>query len=408
MSETLRCTCVIAGGGPAGVMLGYLLARAGVHTVVLEKHRDFLRDFRGDTVHPSTLEVMDQLGLLDDFLQRPHQQLDRISISVGGRSIPFADFRHLPTRCRFIAFMPQWDFLDFLAERGRRYAGFDLRQQVEVTGLIEQQGRITGLRATTPQGELEVHADLVIGADGRQSIVRESAGLGVEDLGAPIDVLWMRLAHAPGDPQASFGYLNHGRMMVTLDRGDYWQCAYLIAKNSYQAIRAQGLPALRGSIARIAPFLQDRVGELQDWDAIKLLSVRVDRLHRWWRPGLLCIGDAAHALSPVGGVGINLAIQDAVAAANLLAAPLRAGRLDDAALAAVQARREKPTRWVQRAQVLVHDRLITRVLSSEGEFTPPWPLRLFAHLPLLRRIPARLVGLGLMRERVQTAEQTLA
>ncbi len=397
-----RVTCCIAGGGPAGIMLGFLLARAGVAVLVLEKHRDFLRDFRGDTIHPSTLQIMHELGLLEAFLARPHQQVRELRGIVGDTEIKLADFRHLPTRCKFIALMPQWEFLNFLAEAGGRFPGFHLGMESEVTDLVEEAGRIVGLRAQTPDGPIEVRADLVIGADGRHSIVRERAGLTVNNLGAPIDVLWMRLSKQPGDPGQSAGRINYGRMLVTLDRGDYWQCAFVIRKGGFDAIRERGLAGFRDDIVRIAPFLRDRVAELHDWDDIKLLTVAVDRLERWWRPGLLCIGDCAHAMSPIGGVGINLAIQDAVATGNILARPLRDGRLTDADLQAVQRRRTLPTRLIQGMQVAVQQRILDPVIGSDKPIAAPWPLRLFNRLPWLARIPARLIGVGFRPEHVRS------
>ncbi len=396
-----RVTCCIAGGGPAGIMLGFLLARAGVAVLVLEKHRDFLRDFRGDTIHPSTLQIMHELGLLEAFLARPHQQVRELRGIVGDTEIKLADFRHLPTRCKFIALMPQWEFLNFLAEAGGRFPGFHLGMESEVTDLVEEAGRIVGLRAQTPDGPIEVRADLVIGADGRHSIVRERAGLTVNNLGAPIDVLWMRLSKQPGDPGQSAGRINYGRMLVTLDRGDYWQCAFVIRKGGFDAIRERGLAGFRDDIVRIAPFLRDRVAELHDWDDIKLLTVAVDRLERWWRPGLLCIGDCAHAMSPIGGVGINLAIQDAVATGNILAQHLRDGRLTDADLQAVQRRRTLPTRLIQGMQVAVQQRILDPVIGSDKPIAAPWLLRLFNHLPWLARIPARLIGVGFRPEHVR-------
>ena len=291
-----RATCVIAGGGPAGIMLGLLLARAGVNVLVLEKHRDFLRDFRGDTIHPSTLEIMHELGLLEAFLARPHQEVRELRGIIGASEIRLADFTHLPTRCKFIALMPQWDFLNFLAEAGGRFPGFHLRTEAEVTGLVEECGRIVGVQGHSPEGPFEVRADLVVGADGRHSVVRERAGLRVTNLGAPIDVLWMRLSKRPGDPGQTLGRINHGRMLVTLDRGDYWQCAFVIRKGGFDEVRERGLASFRDDIVRIAPFLGDRVAELDDWENVKLLTVAVDRLERWWRPGLLCIGDCAHAM----------------------------------------------------------------------------------------------------------------
>jgi 2-polyprenyl-6-methoxyphenol hydroxylase-like FAD-dependent oxidoreductase len=400
-AEVVRTTCCIAGGGPAGMMLGFLLARAGVDVVVLEKHRDFLRDFRGDTIHPSTLEVMHELGLLDEFLRLPHQEVRQLQGVIGDTSIRIADFTHLPTRCRFIALMPQWDFLNFLAEKARRYPSFHLRMQAEATELIEDGGRVTGLRATTPAGTLVVQADLVVGADGRHSTVRRCAGLEVEDIGAPIDVLWMRLPRRPSDGTAPLGRFGAGKIFIMLDRGDYWQCAYVIPKGGFEEIKAKGLDAFRAAVAEIAPQFGDRVRELASWDDIKLLTVKIDRLRRWHRPGLICIGDAAHAMSPVGGVGINLAVQDAVAAANILAAPLRAGTLRERDLAAVERRRRFPTRATQRMQVFMQNNLLRAVLASQAAPSPPWPLRLIGRYPLLQRIPARLVGMGFRPEHVR-------
>jgi 2-polyprenyl-6-methoxyphenol hydroxylase-like FAD-dependent oxidoreductase len=314
----MRTRCCIAGGGPAGMMLGFLLARMGVDVVVLEKHADFLRDFRGDTIHPSTLEVMYELGIVEDFLRRPHQEVRQLKGQIGNETIAVADFTHLPTHCKFLGLMPQWDFLDFIVEQARRYPSFHLKMQAEVTGLLEEGGRVVGVRARTPEGTLEVRADLTIGADGRHSVVRERAGLSVLNLGAPMDVLWMRVSRQPTDPGQTFGRFDTGRILVFLNREDFWQVAYVIPKGKADEMRQQGLPAFRQELVRLAPFLESRVEELRDWDDIKLLTVAVDRLRRWFRPGLLCIGDAAHAMSPIGGVGINLAIQDAVATANIL------------------------------------------------------------------------------------------
>ena len=397
-----RVTCCIAGGGPAGIMLGFLLARAGVAVLLLEKHRDFLRDFRGDTIHPSTLQIMHELGLLEALLALPHQEIHELRGIVGDSEIKLADFGHLPTRCKFIALMPQWDFLNFLAEAGGRFPGFHLGMESEVTDLVEEAGRVVGVRAQTPDGPIEIRADLVVGADGRHSVVRERAGLAVNDLGAPIDVLWMRLSKSPSDPSQSAGRINYGRMLVMLDRGDYWQCAYVIRKGGFDAIRERGVERFRDEIVRIAPFLRDRIAELRGWDDVKLLTVMVDRLERWWRPGLLCIGDCAHAMSPIGGVGINLAIQDAVAAANILAQPLQNGALADADLEAVQRRRSLPTRLIQGMQVAVQGRVLDRVLGSDKPIAAPWPLLLFNHLPWLARIPARLIGIGFRPEHVRS------
>ena len=373
--------CCIAGGGPAGMMLGLLLARAGVDVLVLEKHADFLRDFRGDTIHPSTLEVMHELGLLDDLQKLPHQKVPQLNGYFGGLALTIADFSHLPVRCPYLVFMPQWDFLNFLTEHASRYPPFKLRMQAEVTGLLEEDGRVVGLRATTPDGPLEVRASLVIGADGRHSVVRAQASLQVNEFGAPMDVLWFGLSRRPTDPEASMGRFDIGRIFITLNRGDYWQCGFVIPKGSVEQIREKGLPAFRAGVAQLAPFAADRVGELQDWNAIKLLTVKVDRLTQWYRPGLLCIGDAAHAMSPVGGVGINLAIQDAVAAANLLAAPLREGRLAIEDLRRVQQRRMLPTRLTQRMQLFIQNRIIRRVLGSTDRLVLPFAVKLLARFP---------------------------
>ena len=402
--ELASAQCCIAGGGPAGVMTGLLLARAGVDVLVLEKHADFFRDFRGDTLHPSTLELMYELGLDRELLRLPHQKVRELAFHVGARAFKVADFSHLPVRHPFIALMPQWDFLNFLAETGARYPAFRLRKNAEVTALVEHEGRITGLRAGTREGDLEVRADLVLGADGRHSTVREKAGLVVDEIGAPIDVLWFRLSRPPGDPEATMARLGAGHFMVMLNRGDYWQCGFVIAKGDGEKIKTRGLAAFRREVAELAPFLGARVEELRDWEAIKLLTVAIDRLRQWHRPGLLCIGDAAHAMSPVGGVGINLAIQDAVAAANILAAPLREGRAEPAQLAAVQARREWPARITQAVQVEVQKRILAPILGSRGEPQPPLLVRLLDRVPLLRRIPAYLVGIGVRPEHVRTAE----
>jgi len=400
MDPEVSVRCCIAGGGPAGIMLGFLLARAGISVLVLEKHADFLRDFRGDTIHPSTLEIMHELGILDEFLRRPHQEIRTLGAQIGDAFVEIADFTHLPTHCRFIAFMPQWDFLDFLADQAKRFPAFQLKMEAEARDLTVEKGLVTGLLATTPGGEIRVNADLVVAADGRHSTLRERAGLDVVDLGAPMDVLWMRLSRRPGDPGQTLGRVDTGRIFVMLNRDDYWQCAFVIPKGGFDEIRARGLPALRQEIAGLAPHLRDRVDELKDWSDVKLLSVSVDRLRAWHRPGLLCIGDAAHAMSPIGGVGINLAIQDAVAAANILIPRLLRGSVSQRDLEAVQRRREFPTRATQRLQVVLQNRVIGRVLASTAKMSPPFAVRLLGWMPLLRRLPARLIGLGFRPEHV--------
>jgi 2-polyprenyl-6-methoxyphenol hydroxylase-like FAD-dependent oxidoreductase len=403
-NSTVTTKCCIAGGGPAGMMLGFLLARAGVDVVVLEKHADFFRDFRGDTIHPSTLELMYELGLLDEFLMLPHQKLDRLAVQVGEERVRMIDLTHLPTHCKYIALMPQWDFLNFLAAHGKRYKGFDLRMQADATGLIEEGGRVVGLRARTPDGELTIRADLVVGADGRHSTVRAAAGFKSDDYGAPMDVLWFRLPRKETDETVTFGHIEAGAMMIMLNRGDYWQCAFVIPKGGIDRVQADGLDAFRKRVVMMSPFLADRASELRSWDDIKLLTVTVDRLRQWWRPGLLCIGDAAHAMSPIGGVGINLAIQDAVAAANRLAAPLKAGTVSDDDLSAVQARRTFPVRFTQALQLTMQNQIIRRALASTQKPKPPLLLKLFDMIPLLRRIPGRLLAVGVRPEHIHTPD----
>jgi len=400
--SSMTTQCCIAGGGPAGMMLGLLLARAGVSVVVLEKHTDFLRDFRGDTIHPSTLELMYELGVLADFLKLPHQQVRELRGQIGEATIPIADFTALASHSRFLALMPQWDFLDFLARQAAAYPTFELRMESEVTGLIEQGERIAGVEVSVRGVSVQVHASLVVGADGRGSLVRERAGLRVQDMGAPMDVLWFRLPRRASDPTDTLGRFDPGKILVQINRGEHWQCAYVIAKGSLEQVRERGLEAFRAAIARAMPYAADRVGELRSWDDLKLLTVRVDRVAKWSRAGLLCIGDAAHAMSPVGGVGINLAIQDAVAAANLLWRSLRDNRLTAADLDRVQARREFPTRITQAMQVLIQNRIITPVLGVDRPLSTPLPLRLLARWRWLRRIPARLIGLGVRPEHIRS------
>jgi 2-polyprenyl-6-methoxyphenol hydroxylase-like FAD-dependent oxidoreductase len=400
-----RVVCLVAGAGPAGVMLGYLLARSGIEVWVLEKHADFFRDFRGDTIHPSTLEVMHELGLLDALLALPHTELRTVKGQVGTDLITLADFSRLPARCPFIAFMPQWDFLNFLVTAGRRFPAFHVAMEAEVIDLIAEDDRIAGVRVRVRGGVADVRADLVIGADGRTSIVRERAGLPVDRFGAPMDVLWLRVPKLPGDEPQPLGRVAAGRFLVMIDRAEYWQCAFLIPKGTVDALHARGLAALRHEIADVAPFLGHRLEALTDWNDVKLLTVVVDRLRTWWRPGLLCLGDAAHAMSPIGGIGINLAIQDAVAAANVLVPRFAAGRVTVDDLARIERRRTWPTRVTQRVQITIQNNLIAPILqgaASGRALRAPWPLRLAQRVPAVRRLLARFVGLGVRPEHVET------
>jgi 2-polyprenyl-6-methoxyphenol hydroxylase-like FAD-dependent oxidoreductase len=489
--QKINVRCCIVGGGPAGMVLAYLLARAGVEVLVLEKHADFLRDFRGDTIHPSTLELMYELGLLDELLKVPHDELRELAAEINGVKLIVGDFTHVPGHCKFIALMPQWDFLNFMSDHAKRYPEFNLRMQAEVTDVITEGDRIIGVRAKTQLGPVEIRAELVIGADGRHSVVRQKAGLEVETFGSPIDVLWMHISRKPGDPPQTFGHIDSGRILVMIQRGEYWQCAFVIPKGAFNAIREKGLPAFREDIVRLQPFLRGREQELNTWDDVKLLTVIIDRLKKWHRPGLLCIGDSAHAMSPIGGVGINLAIQDAVAAANILAPAFQRGTtpgtipvidaiseailpakgalpaaiamglapaladapaagvnatfnpglfrsgVDEASprpgssaasvaaparasgtpsqepayssvteddLAAVQRRREFPTRMMQRIQVAIQNRVISRVLSANKQIEIPLVVKLLRSFPVLRRIPAYIVGIGFRPEHVETQD----
>ena len=394
-----QTTCCIVGGGPAGVMLGYLLARSGVEVTVLEKHADFFRDFRGDTVHPSTLDVMHELGLLDGLLALRHEQLSNVSGVIGDYVFEAADFRHLPTHCKFVALMPQWDFLKFLSERAARFPGFQLRMQHEAVDLLRDGDRFNGVRVLTPGGEREIHADLVIACDGRHSVMRRSAGLEVVEHGVPIDVLWFRISRRGDDPEHLLGNINYGKVLIMINRNEYFQAGLLIRKGSFEEVKASGLDAFRETIREIAPYVGGRVEELKDWDQIKLLSVQINRVREWYKPGLLCIGDAAHAMSPAGGVGINLAIQDAVATARLLAAPLRLRRVTGADLASVQRRRELPTRVTQNIQVLAHKGL-SHAFKNSGPATAPWQLKLIVNVPGIQHLTGRMVGLGVRPEQV--------
>lgn len=370
--------------------------------MVLEKHRDFLRDFRGDTIHPSTLELIYELGWLEDLLKIPHQKVERVSAQIGSDTVAIADLSRLGTRCRFVALMPQWDFLNFLVDKARRYPTFRIEMEAQAEGLLERGDRVLGVQATTPSGSLTVRAGLTVGADGRHSVVRARAGLHVLDRGAPMDVLWMRISRQPSDPERTFGHVEPGRMLVMLNRRDYWQCAYLIAKGEADRVRAKGLPAFREELVKLTPYFADRVDQLKTWDDVSVLTVRVDRLEKWSRPGLLCIGDAAHAMSPVGGVGINLAIQDAVAAANLLSAPLRRGAASDRDLARVQGRRNFPTRATQWLQIAIQEQIIRRVLAANEPLRAPWPMKLLGASSWVRSIPARVIGVGFRPEHVAT------
>ena len=400
--QTLETTCCIVGGGPAGIMLGYLLARKGVAVTVLEKHRDFFRDFRGDTVHPSTLELMYELGLLQDFLRLPHQELTGIGGVFGNFVFTAADFKHVPTHCKFVALMPQWDFLNFLTTHAWKFSSFDLRMEHEAVGLIRDGDRIVGVEAQTPDGPAEIRADLVVGCDGRHSVIRKAAQLDLIEFGVPIDVLWFHLSRRGSDPEQLLGNFNYGRALVLINRDKYFQAGLLIRKGSFEGMKAAGLEAFRQTLLQIAPYLGDRVEELKDWDQIKLLSVQLNRLRQWYRPGLLCIGDAAHAMSPAGGVGINLAIQDAVATANLLSDALRERRVTEYLLAQVQRRREFPTRVTQRIQATVH-KMFDRLFRNPGPAKPPWQLKIAVRIPGVRRLLARAVGMGVRPEHIREA-----
>jgi 2-polyprenyl-6-methoxyphenol hydroxylase-like FAD-dependent oxidoreductase len=407
MANTLQTTCCIVGGGPAGVMLGYLLARRGVSVTILEKHKDFFRDFRGDTVHPSTLELMYEIGILDEFLGLPHQELRSISGVVGGYSFKVADFTHVPTHCKFVALMPQWEFLNFLSEQAKRFRSFDLRMEHEATDLFRENGKIAGVVAQTPHGPVQITADLVVACDGRHSTIRNTAKLPVTEFGVPMDVLWFRMGRRADDPEQLFGNINYGRALVLINRGDYFQAGLIIRKDSFEEIKTAGVEAFRDIVARIAPYLRNSVHELQDWNQIKLLSVKLNRLERWHEPGLLCIGDAAHAMSPAGGVGINLAIQDAVAAANLLADALREGRVTHGLLQRVQRRREFPTRMTQAAQANAH-KIFAELFRNTGPLRAPWQLKAAVQVPGITHVIGRAIGVGPRPEHIQGTKRSPA
>ena len=398
--EIWQTTCLVAGGGPAGMMLAYLLARSGVQTILVEKHGDFLRDFRGDTVHPSTTELMHELGLLEEFLQQvPHEAMEQLGIGFKGQTFDLIDFRHLPTACKYVVFMPQWDFLNFLAGKAKRYPSFRLEMSTEATGLLWQADRIAGITARAAGNPVEIRADLTVACDGRWSVVREHSGLPVKEFPMPIDVLWFRLPRTDSAPE-TLGYLGSGQIVIAINRGEYWQCGTIIDKGGFERVQAAGLQAFRSSVAAAAPFLITGLDALTDWDQVKLLSVRANRLRQWWLPGLLCIGDAAHAMSSVGGIGVNYAVADAVAAANALAEPLRLGRICDEDLRAVQKRRQTPTKIAQRLQGAQ-----TANLARLSEADPPlWILRLLSHCAPVKRLLGRTVGLGIRREHIRTVE----
>jgi len=405
---TITTRCCVVGGGPAGMMLGYLLARAGIEVTVLEKHGDFFRDFRGDTIHPSTMELMHELELLEDFLKQPHQKVEKLELDFEGTTVIGPDFTHLPVRCRYIAFMPQWDFLNFLAGHAKRLPAFHLKMKAEVTGLIEENGRVAGVVAKTDEGELNVRADFVFAADGRSSTVRKLAGMEVEDFGVPIDVLWFRLTKPKNETTHFLGRVRNGNAMVTIDRGDYYQAGSIIPKGAFEQIKKDGLAAFQERIATIVPSVRETVKKLDSWDKVKLLTVQINRLHRWHRPGLLCIGDSAHAMSPAGGVGINLAIQDAVAAANILAARILRGTCTTDDLGLVQKRREWAVKMTQGLQVIIHKNMFRKNSGTANAIDIPWPARkalgLFA--PLLRRVAARIIGIGFRAEHIHSPDNT--
>lgn len=398
--EVLETTCCVVGGGPAGMVFAYLLARSGIHVTVLEKHRDFFRDFRGDTVHPSTLEVLNELGLLKEFLELPHEKVASLGVIIGDSEFDVADFRHVPATAKFVALMPQWDFLNFLSGHARKFPSFQLLMQHEATGLVTESERVVAVVARNEESEVHICADLVVGCDGRHSLTRTAAGLKVIEHGVPIDVLWFRISRKPSDPARVLGNVNYGKALILINRSDYFQAGLIIKKGSYDEIQERGIDQFRTDIHKIAPYLGDRVEELRDWDQIKILTVQINRLPRWYRSGLLCIGDAAHAMSPAGGVGINLAIQDAVAAANLLTRPLLERCVPDAALAAVERRRMLPTRVTQGIQLAAH-RGFARVFENHGPIRAPWQLKAVVRIPRIQRAVGYAVGIGMRPEHVR-------
>lgn len=402
--RTLHTQCVIAGGGPAGIMLGFLLARSGVEVAVLEKWPDFFRDFRGDTIHPSTMELLEELGILDQFLALPHDETRQLEADIGDTKVTVADFSHVPTKAKFIAFMPQWDFLNFITAKAKKYPSFKLLMETEATDVIKEGDAIVGVTARAAEGDFEIRADVVVGCDGRHSTIKEKAGLTSVSLGAPMDVLWFRISRTQSDPKASLARVAGGRIMIMIERTNYWQCGYVAQKGAFDEIKDAGLAWFQNDVCRTAPLLSSRIGEIDSWDKVKLLSVTVDHLTRWYTNGCVCIGDAAHAMSPVGGVGINLAIQDAVAAANVLVGAFARGAPSEKDLARIQKRREFPARVTQGVQVYIQNKIIRSVLASTEPVALAWPLRLLRAFPVIRRIPARVIGLGVRREHIWTTE----
>ncbi|MBB3946300.1 2-polyprenyl-6-methoxyphenol hydroxylase-like FAD-dependent oxidoreductase [Rhizobium skierniewicense] len=400
--RSIRTTVVIAGGGPAGMMLGLLLARANVDVTVIEKHSDFFRDFRGDTIHPSTLDIVDQLGFIREFLALPHTRAEKLHAEIGSEKVTIADFSWLPVKNRFIAFMPQWDFLNFIAGKAGQFENFRLLMNAPVTNLVQDGGKIRGLTVETPEGLLTIEADLVIGADGRNSIVREKAGLEVERFGVPTEVVWMRLSKQPGDPSETMGHAGPQQGFVLIDRGDYWQCGYVVRKGSYAEFKEKGLDAFRERVAEVCPLPRERLSEIRSWDDAWLLTVRIDRLKQWWKPGLICIGDAAHAMSPIGGVGVNLAIQDAVAVANVLIPVLSSRKpITDTHLAAIENRRSFPTKATQRLQLMMRSKNKKDQADVKKAKGPPAFVLAIMRFPLLAHLAGRLIGLGFRREKLR-------
>jgi 2-polyprenyl-6-methoxyphenol hydroxylase-like FAD-dependent oxidoreductase len=399
-----KTTCCVTGGGPAGMMLGLLLARAGIDVTVLEKWPDFFRDFRGDTIHPSTMEVLHQIGLLEKFLALPHNQTKKIAGVIGEHTVEIADFTHLKVHCPFIAFIPQWDFLNFIANEAKQYSNFHLYMHTQATDLIvDNNQKVIGVHAKQNEEDIDIHADLVVAADGRHSTLSEKSGLGSEkmNIGAPMDVLWFHMPRDKNDKVQSFGKIDLGKMLIMIDRGEYWQCGYIIRKNDFDRIKAAGLESFHQDLLSLMPSLTDRVKTLDSWDKVKLLTVAIDRLKKWYQPGLICIGDAAHAMSPIGGVGINLAIQDAVATANMLIPAFKKNAVTENTLQAIQKRRELPTKIIQRIQVFMQNHVVDKVLGNVVHPSLPLPLKLLQHFPILRRIPAKIIGMGYRPEKVE-------